>query len=238
MVHWPAALVFAPADARVSLEAAGRVAPFEFVSVTSACSPWAGPKPAPLSFSSVPVKVCGTPISFVAFGEIEMRALAQILFAGLELEPEPLVVRVTVRPPSEVVTLAETTVVPTVDDVSVTVQLPVAPTVVHGFVVVNEPGPLTLVKLIDVPAGAFTKPAPLPSFTLTCAVNTLSVPIGFVSVCGVIWMFASTKVLTASTELPARPLVWTVMATPPTESDEVACAVTLPAVGEVKVIVH
>ena len=46
-------------------------------------------------------------------------------------------------------------------------QLPVVPTVVHGFAVVNEPGPLTLVKVIDVPAGAFTKPSPSPSFTLT-----------------------------------------------------------------------
>ena len=118
-------------------------------------------------------------------------------------------------------------------------QLPVAPTVVHGFAVVNEPGPLSFVKLIDVPSGAFTKPLPSPAFTFTCAVKTWSVPTGFESVIGVIWMFASTNVLTASTELPARPLVWTVNAhsrrSTASRSRE---PVTLPAVGEMNVIVH
>ena len=32
--------------------------------------------------------------------------------------------------------------------------------VVHGFAVVNAPGPESIVKLISVPAGALTKPAP------------------------------------------------------------------------------
>ena len=40
------------------------------------------------------------------------------------------------------------------------VQEPVPPAVVHGFDVVNEPGPLSIVKLICVPSGAFGKRAP------------------------------------------------------------------------------
>ena len=85
-------------------------------------------------------------------------------------------------------------------------QLPVPPAVVHGFVVVNEPGPESIVKLICVPSGAFWKP-PVPVFTLTCAVNTWLTPTRFVAVGGVIWMFASTYVLTASPELPPVPSV-------------------------------
>ncbi len=86
------------------------------------------------------------------------------------------------------------------------VQLPVPPAVVHGFAVVNEPGPQSIVKLICVPFGAFTKP-PVPVFTFTCAVKTWLTPTGFVAVCGVIWMFASTNVLTASPEFGATPSV-------------------------------
>ena len=37
-------------------------------------------------------------------------------------------------------------------------QFPVPPEVVHGFADVNAPGPESIVKLIDVPFGAFTKP--------------------------------------------------------------------------------
>ena len=82
------------------------------------------------------------------------------------------------------------------------VQLPVPPAVVHGFGVVNAPGPVSIVKLICVPSGAFWKP-PVPVFTLTCAVNACVAPTRFVAVGGVIWMFASTNVLTASPELGA-----------------------------------
>ena len=117
-------------------------------------------------------------------------------------------------------------------------QLPVPPVVVHGFNVVNDPGPPSIVKKIGVPFGAFTKPAPLPLFTFTCAVNTWFVPTGFVAVCGAIWMFASTNVFTPSLEFGATPSVATVTGTPPTLSVEVACPRTLPAVGEVNVIVH
>ena len=80
---------------------------------------------------------------------------------------------------------------------------------------------------------------PSPALTLTCAVSVWFEPTGFVAVCGVIWMFASTNVLTASPEFGATPSVATVNGpTPPTEAVEVACPVTLPAVGEVNMIVH
>ena len=53
---------------------------------------------------------------------------------------------------------ALTTVVPVVAELSVIVQLPVPPAVVHGFGEVKLPGPLSIVKLICVPSGAFWKP--------------------------------------------------------------------------------
>ena len=86
---------------------------------------------------------------------------------------------------------------------------PVPPAVVHGFVVVNAPGPLSIVKLICVPFGAFT--TPVPSFTLTCAVNVCAWPTRFTPF-GVIWMFASTNVFTASSVFGAFPSVDTVNA--------------------------
>ena len=103
----------------------------------------------------------------------------------------PSVVRVSATPPTETVVVALTTVVPGVFETSVMVQLPVVPTVVHGFAVVNEPGPEPIAKLIDVPAGAFTN-VPLPVFMLTCAVKTWLAPTGLFAVAGVIWMLAST----------------------------------------------
>ena len=60
-------------------------------------------------------------------------------------------------------------------------QLPVPPDGGARVGGVNVPGPLTLVKLIGVPAGAFTKPA-VPSLTLTCAVNVCVWPTRFVAV--------------------------------------------------------
>ena len=68
--------------------------------------------------------------------------------------------------------------------------------------------------------------------------KTWFVPTGLVASGGVIWMFASTNVFTASPEFGATPSVATVIGDPLTESVEVACPVTLPAVGELKVIVH
>jgi hypothetical protein len=45
--------------------------------------------------------------------------------------------------------------VPVDDEASVMVQLPVPPETVHGFAVVSEPGPESIVKLICVPSSAF-----------------------------------------------------------------------------------
>src|SRR5215208_2802552 len=114
---------------------------------------------------------------------------AHSFVAGPLLAPEPLVWRVSVTPPTDAVTWALTTVVPAVGEVRVIVQLPVAATVAHGFGVVNEPGPLSIVKLIGVAAGAFANPEPL--LTLTCAVKVCVVPTGLVPF-GVMLMFAST----------------------------------------------
>jgi hypothetical protein len=102
--------------------------------------------------------------------------------------PSP-VVRVSDTPPTLTVVVALITVVPTDADVNVTVQLPVASTVRHGDPAI-VPGPLTFVTVMLVPAGAFTKPVPV--FTFTCTVKVCVSLIGSVSVAGVIWMFAST----------------------------------------------
>ena len=56
-------------------------------------------------------------------------------------------------------------------------QLPVPPEVVHGFADVKDPGPESIVKLIDVPLGAFTKP-PAPLLTFTCPVMGCVEPTG------------------------------------------------------------
>ena len=55
--------------------------------------------------------------------------------------------------------------------------------------------------------GRVLEAAPVPLFTLTCAVNVCAWPTRFVAVGGVIWMFASTYVLTASAELRPMPSV-------------------------------
>src|SRR5262245_31582978 len=86
--------------------------------------------------------------------------------AGPELPFAPFVVRVTDTPPTETVVDAFTTVVPAVAEVSVAVQLPVPPAVVHGLPLI-VPGPDAIEKLICVPFGAGTKPAPSPRFTST-----------------------------------------------------------------------
>src|SRR3954470_3451190 len=123
-------------------------------------------------------------------------ALAQFLFASA-LSPTWLspVVRVRLRPPTLTVVVPRTTVVPAVDEVIVTVQEPVVPTVVHVGEPTNEPGPDWMLAVMLVPAGAFTKP--VPGLTLTWRVRTWLVPIGLCALAGVIPMFASTNVLTA-----------------------------------------
>src|SRR5262249_11897538 len=123
----------------------------------------------PVSFTNVTVNVCGAPTSFVAFGAIEIAAFTHVLTAGPEFAPAPFVLRVNETPPTLTVVWADTVVTPVTADDNVIWQLPVPPAVVHGFADVNAPGPLSIVKLIWVPSGAFTNP--VPSFTFTCAVN-------------------------------------------------------------------
>ena len=63
--------------------------------------------------------------------------------------------------------------------------------------------------------------------------------VGLVASGGLMVMYESTNVLTASTELPERPSVCTVTGADPfTASVAEACAVTVPGVGEVKTTVH
>ena len=124
IVHWPLAFVFGPAFVQVPVGRGRQRAPFDVVSVTSTCSFAAGTKPVPLSFSSVTVKVCGWPTSFVALGAIVIRAATQTFVAGPELAPTPFVCRVSETPPTVVVTCALTTVEPAVAEVIVAVQLP------------------------------------------------------------------------------------------------------------------
>src|SRR3954468_11168163 len=129
-----------------------------------------------------------------------MRALTHVLIAGPEFCPVASVGRGRLMPPTLTVALARTVQTPVTAEVWVIEQEPVVPTVVQ-----LPAGLLLIVKLIVVPAGALANP--VPSFTLRCAVNVCCWPMRFVALGGVIWMFASTKVLTASTELPFRPFV-------------------------------
>src|SRR5262245_35745906 len=114
---------------------------------------------------------------------------AHSFVAGPELPPVPSVRRVSEMPLTDTVASAFTMVAPVTAERSVIEQLPVPPVVMHGDAVVNAPGPDTIVKPINVPSGAFTRPEPL--LTFTCAVNVCAEPTGFVAL-GPTWMFAST----------------------------------------------
>ena len=128
---------------------------------------------------------------------------------------------------------ATTVVTPVTAEMRVIVQLPVPPTVVHGFADVNAPGPESDREADLRAVGRVHEPPPVPVFTFTCAVNVCVVPTRFVAVGGVIWMFASTNVLTASAEFGATPSVATVNGVGRRPmSVEDAWPVTLPAVGE------
>jgi hypothetical protein len=143
-----------------------------------------------LSCTIVPVRTDVTALWFESWMSVRTVESAQSFVAGPELAPVASVLRVSVTPPTTVVTCALTTVVPGVVETRLIVQVPVAPSVGHGLTVVNAPGPESIVKPISVPAGALTKPEPV--FTLTCAVKTWVAPTGLVAVGGLIWMLAST----------------------------------------------
>src|SRR5262245_8843552 len=79
----------------------------------------------------------------------------------------------------------------------------------------------------------------VPFSALTVIVRTWFVLTAFVSVAGVIWMFALTNCFTAGPEFGATPFVATENdAEPMTDTVELALPVTEPAVFEVKTIVH
>jgi hypothetical protein len=166
IVHWPLASVFAPAPVHVPL-AAEWTAPLESVSVKATCSPAAGTNvPAPLSFESVTVKVCGLPTSLVADGPIVMLAAAQAFDASAlsPAFPSPLS-RCRVMPPTVTLVLALIVVVPVVVDLITTVHEPVPPLVVQLFGPTNAPGPETIAKMIVVPFGTGANPEPSLTFT-------------------------------------------------------------------------
>jgi hypothetical protein len=168
-----------------------------------------------------------------------IRAFTHVFTAGPESPPVPFVVRVSETPPTDTVVLALTTVIPVTAEVSVIVQLPVPPAVVHGFGAPSVPGPEAIEKVICVPSGAGTKPPP--GFTFTCAVNVCVAPTRFVPF-GVIWMFASTHVLLALPDPPdavfcAVPVV-RVTTTPLTGMSDVAETTVVPGVEEVIVTVQ
>jgi hypothetical protein len=89
------------------------------------------------------------PTWFVSSGAIVIFAFTQRFVAGPEFAAVPFACRVRETPPTETVVCAETTVTPVTPDVRLIEQLPVPPAVVHGFGVVNPPGPPpSIVKLI------------------------------------------------------------------------------------------
>ena len=132
IAHWPLASVFAPAFVQVPVGAVWR-APFESVSVTATCSPAAGTKPAPspVSFQSVTMNVCDWPTRLVAFGAIVIFASTQRLDATSELPAWPSVVARQRDPADGDRRVRRDDLSPVVVEVSVTVQQPVAPTVVQ-----------------------------------------------------------------------------------------------------------
>jgi hypothetical protein len=110
---------------------------------------------------------------------MEIIASTHVLAAGPEFEPVPSVLFVSETPARMTEVEAVTVVTPVAFDDNVIVHDPVPAEVIHGLAEVNEPGPV-FVKKIAVPSGAFAHP--VPSFTLTCAVNVCGVPTRLVAV--------------------------------------------------------
>src|ERR1044071_1744904 len=138
IVHCPFASVFAPAFVHEPV-GAECVAPCASVSVTATCSPWAftKPFPSPVSFHSVTVNVCGTPIRFVADCAIVILASTNVFTASALFGEFPSVDTVTGKPASVRVDEACPVTVPVVFDLNVIVHWPLAS--VFGPAVVHEP---------------------------------------------------------------------------------------------------
>jgi hypothetical protein len=172
-----------------------------------------------------------------------MFAFTQSLLA-LPLPPAAVfaavfVARVTVWPLTGMSDVADTTVVPVVGEVIVTVQLAVAPPPVYVQLGLPTklPGPL---KMLAVAVCGPASIAPLTA--LTAIVRTWFVPTGFVAVAGVISMFAFTHVLLALPLPPAavftavfvaRVTVW-----PLTGMSDVADTTVVPTAFDVIVTVQ
>jgi hypothetical protein len=108
---------------------------------------------------------------------------------------------------------------------------------VHVFGPTKLPGPDTIVAVaVCGPASMF------PPIAFTVIVSTWFAPTGFVAVCGLIWMFASTQFFVALLLPPdamfaAVPVV-RVIVTPMTGMSEVACTTVCPTTAEVIVTVQ
>ena len=110
------------------------------------------------------------------------------------------VVRVSVTPPTGTSVVADTTVVPAVAEVIVTVQLAVAADRVRAGGRADEACPGRSRSTPSACAAGAIRAVDRVDVT----VSTWFVPTGLFAVAGVIWMFASTNVFTASPELAPR----------------------------------
>ena len=119
-------------------------------------------------------------------------ASAHSFVAGPEFVPVASVSRCSASVLTVTSVAALMVVVPVAVDVMTAVQDPVPPAVVQLLAPTNAavaPPAFVSEKLIMVPFGALTKPAP--ALMLTCAVSVWFVPTGLLSVAGLIEMFAS-----------------------------------------------
>ncbi len=117
------------------------------------------------------MNVWGSPTSFFASGATEILASTHFFDAEPELAPVPLVLRVSVTPPTRRDVDAITEVTPVALDVRSMVQLPFAfveQEVLDTLPFDKLPGPDSIEKLTSTPEASAK---PVPSCTLTCAVN-------------------------------------------------------------------
>src|SRR4051812_39073074 len=95
---------------------------------------------------------------------------------------------------------AFTTVTPAVDELNVTTQLPVVPTV-RQLATDKLPGPLKIGRASCRERVEISEAEP--SFKYKCAVNVCGEPTSFVADNGEIWIFASTNVFVAFVQAQA-----------------------------------
>src|SRR6266508_4868245 len=207
------------------------------------CRPWTA-RASPRSTNTLTVKVCTTPTSFTAFGEIEIDASTNLLTASAEFGETPSVDRVKETPRTSSITDAWPVTSPASFDVKTIVHWPrplrLSPASSHVLApaLSEEDAPFESVRVkLTWPTVAGTKPAPSPEFALTATVNVCSVPTSFAAE-GPIVMDASTKTFVAGPELGAMPLVSTWTLFPAMMTSASALPVTTPADGDVNVTVQ